>query len=55
MVSGPNEAQILYVSSQKEFSEKQSEVRNVHIQVQREAHSTEDRGQSQTVSEMWHG
>ena len=40
LVSGPNKAQVLDVSLQKEFSEMQS-VRSGFTQIQREAHSTD--------------
>ena len=40
LVLGPNEAQVLDVSLQKEFSEMQS-VRSGFTQIQREAHSTD--------------
>ena len=42
MGSRPNEALVLDVSSQKEFSKRQSDrLRSRFIQIQREAHSTD--------------
>ncbi|CAI9162539.1 unnamed protein product [Rangifer tarandus platyrhynchus] len=56
---GPNEAQFLDVSLQKEYSERQRQVRSGFIQIQKEADSDSGRvwaiTEGECGCEMWHG